>query len=151
MDESEQALTIIKYFEGVDVYDNYALVDSLRLNYDFLSSEQQIKTLSGGEKIKIQLLKLLCKRPDVLFLDEPSNDLDIETLTFLESFISECRIPIIYISHDETLIENTANVIIHIEQLIKKTQCAITVSRLDYASYVEKCYGDRFFFERGKR
>lgn len=137
MVEDRENLTIKEYFEEVDIYENYALVDSLRLSYDFLASEQQIKTLSGGEKIKIQLLKLLCKRPDVLLLDEPSNDLDIETLTFLESFIRECKIPIIYISHDETLIENTANTIIHIEQLIKKTQCSITVSRLDYASYVE--------------
>ena len=137
MAEESQNLTIQEYFEEVDIYENYDLVDSLRLNYDFLASMQLIKTLSGGEKIKVQLLKLLCKRPDVLFLDEPSNDLDIETLTFLESFIRECKIPIIYISHDETLIENTANTIIHIEQLIKKTQCFITVSRLDYASYVE--------------
>lgn len=137
MDERSKNLTIQQYFEDVDIYDNYALVDSLKLSYDFLNSGQLVKTLSGGEMVKIQLLKLLCNRPDVLLLDEPSNDLDIETLTFLESFISECDIPMIYISHDETLIANTANTIVHIEQLIKKTQCAVTVSRLDYSAYLE--------------
>lgn len=138
LEEKVQELTLQEYFQDVNIYDNYSLVSSLNLDYDFLVSDQLIKTLSGGEKVKIQLLKLLCTRPDALFLDEPSNDLDIETLTFLESFISECKIPIIFISHDETLIENTANTIIHIEQLIKKTQCKVTVSGLDYSTYVKE-------------
>lgn len=137
MHEEEQQLTIQEYFQDSDIYENYTYVESLHLNYDFLLSDQLIKTLSGGEKVKIQLFKLLCTRPDVLLLDEPSNDLDIETLTFLETFIKECNIPIIYISHDETLITNTANTIIHIEQLIKKTQSSVTVARLDYPSYTE--------------
>ncbi|MBQ9987165.1 MAG: ABC-F family ATP-binding cassette domain-containing protein [Erysipelotrichales bacterium] len=137
MDEETQQLTIQEYFQDIDIYDNYTYVESLHLNYDFLLSDQLIQTLSGGEKVKLQLFKLLCTSPDVLLLDEPSNDLDIDTLTFLETFIKECTIPIIYISHDETLITNTANTIIHIEQLIKKTQCAVTVSRLDYTSYTE--------------
>ena len=136
MPEAEQKLPICEYFNEVDIYENYDLVDSLGLNYDFLLSSQIIHTLSGGEKIKIQLLKLLCKRPDTLFLDEPSNDLDIDTLMFLESFIKKSTIPIVFISHDEVLISNTANVIIHIEQLIRKTKCVVTVSRLSYESYL---------------
>lgn len=136
MPDEEQALTIEEYFANVDIYENYDLVDSLNLDYDFLLSSQVIRTLSGGEKIKIQLLKLLCSRPDTLFFDEPSNDLDIDTLTFLENFIKNCNIPILFISHDEVLISNTANVIIHIEQLIRKTKSVITISRLDYESYL---------------
>ena len=61
------------------------------------------------------------QKPDVLLLDEPSNDIDIETLEYLEKFINNCKIPILFISHDETLIENTANLIIHIEQLRRNT------------------------------
>ena len=135
--EEEQALSICEYFDGLDIYENYEYVDALGLDYDFLMSKQKIHTLSGGEKIKIQLFKLLCKRPDVLFLDEPSNDLDIETLIFLEEFIKNCRIPILFISHDEVLISNTANVIIHIEQLIRKTKCLVTISRLSYEEYTK--------------
>lgn len=121
----------------VDVYSNYEYVNELNLDYDFFFSKQFIKTLSGGEKVKIQLLKLLCENPDALFLDEPSNDLDIDTLTFLETFITNCSVPIVFISHDETLIENSANTIIHIEQLVRKTKCKITVSGLDYQEYLE--------------
>ena len=117
----------------------------MNLNYDFLLSNQIIKTLSGGEKIKIQLLKLVCEEPDVLFLDEPSNDLDIETLVYLEEFIKNSTIPIVFVSHDETLIQNTANTIIHIEQLIRKTKNKITISRLKYSDYLES---RKLFFDK---
>ena len=80
MSNQEQELCVYEYFNDVDIYSKYEYVDCLNLNYDFLLSNQIIKTLSGGEKIKIQLLKLVGDEPDVLFLDEPSNDLDIETL-----------------------------------------------------------------------
>ena len=89
----------------------------------------------------ISELGIKCKRvlfdEVILLLDEPSNDLDIDTLIFLESFIRDSAIPIIFISHDEMLISSCANVIIHIEQLIRKTKCSITVSRLTYEDYLK--------------
>ena len=138
MPEEEQRMKICDYFDGADIYENYEMADFLQITYDFLLSDQLIQTLSGGEKVKIQLFKLLCSHPDALFLDEPSNDLDIEALTFLEKFIQTCSVPVLFISHDEVLISNTANVIIHIEQLIRKTKCKITVTRLGYESYLEE-------------
>ena len=138
MPEAEQELSIAEYFADADIYESYDLVDSLGLNYEFLFSRQIIRTLSGGEKVKIQLLRLLCQRPDALFMDEPTNDLDIDTLMFLEEFIKKCTIPLMFISHDEVLISNTANVIIHIEQLIRKTKSVITISRLHYDDYLEQ-------------
>ncbi|WP_405727248.1 ATP-binding cassette domain-containing protein [Anaerotignum sp.] len=136
MPEEEQKQSVYEYFQDVDIYENNALIDSLGLDYEFLFSTQMIHTLSGGEKVKIQLLKLLCQKPDALFLDEPTNDLDIDTLMFLEEFIKRCTISILFISHDELLISNTANVIIHLEQLIRKQKSVITVSRLHYEEYV---------------
>lgn len=138
-------MCVYEYFNDVDIYSKYEYVDCLNLNYDFLLSNQIIKTLSGGEKIKIQLLKLVCEEPDVLFLDEPSNDLDIETLVYLEEFIKNSTIPIVFVSHDETLIQNTANTIIHIEQLIRKTKNKITISRLKYSDYLES---RKLFFDK---
>lgn len=135
MPEAEQALTVGEYLSGVDVYGNYDVAGIL-LSGGLPNEERPISTLSGGEKVRLQLLKLLCDMPDALFLDEPSNDLDIDALAFLEEFIAECKVPIMFISHDETLIERTANVIIHIEQLIVKTQCRISVARMGYADYI---------------
>ena len=79
----------------------------------------------------------MIKNPEFLILDEPTNDLDIETLEFLEEFINNTDIPILYVSHDETLLENTANMIIHLEQLKRKTDVRNTVSKISYKDYVE--------------
>lgn len=114
----------------------YKYLDLINLKDDIL--KQEINTLSGGEKVKISILKLLVGEYDILFLDEPTNDLDIETLEWLESFINNTNKPIIYVSHDETLLSNTANAILHLEQVKKKTDCRHTYQKIDYDTYVKK-------------
>ena len=103
---------------------------------DLLYSDQRMGSLSGGEKIKIQLLRLLLEEPTVLLLDEPSNDIDLKTLRWLEQFILDFPGIVLYISHDEVLIERTANVVIHIERLRRKTVSRCTVMRMPFAEYV---------------
>ena len=93
-------------------------------------------TLSGGERVKLRLALLLLDGPDVLLLDEPSNDLDLATLEWLEGFLLSCPAPVLYISHDETLLTRTANVVIHLERLRRRTLPRCTVARTDYQSYV---------------
>lgn len=110
----------------------------LKLPMDLFYSEQKMGELSGGEKIKLQLARLMLMRPDVLLLDEPSNDLDISSLHWLEEFINEASIPVLYISHDETLLENTANKIVHLEQLKRKQECKYTVEKAGYRDYVDR-------------
>lgn len=127
--------------ENYEIYDDYKktveVFNSLRLDLDLLESERKISTFSGGEKVKFQLAKIIIKNPEFLILDEPTNNLDIETLEFLEDFINNTDIPILYVSHDETLLENTANMIIHLEQLKRKTDVRNTVSKISYKDYVE--------------
>ena len=110
----------------------------LRIPAELLYSDRRMATFSGGEKVKIRMALLTLRRPDCYLLDEPSNDLDIGTLEWLEGFIRDCPAPVLYISHDETLLENTANVIIHMEQLRRKTLPRWTVSRMGYRQYVEE-------------
>ena len=109
----------------------------LKLPVDILYSEQKIGELSGGEKIKLQLLRLMLAKADVLLLDEPSNDLDIKSIRWLEDFINGCGLPVLYISHDETLLEKTANKIVHLEQLKRKQECKYTVEKATYRDYVD--------------
>lgn len=116
------------------------LCQKLFLPGDFIQRNQLISTLSGGEKVKLQLLKLMHEPMDLLLLDEPTNDLDMETLDWLEGFIKDLRIPVLFISHDETLLERTANVILHLEQLNKKTKCRATVYRGNYQNYIKERY-----------
>lgn len=110
----------------------------LGLPPELVYSDRKMDTFSGGEKVKLRMAMLTLRRPDCYLLDEPSNDIDIETLEWLEDFIRECPQPILFISHDETLLENTANVIIHMEQLRRKTLPRWTVARMGYRQYVQE-------------
>ena len=136
MEQKYFDMTLAEYFESSEYYNNISALSQLGLSVEFILSEQKLGSLSGGEKVKVQLLRLLLDEPDILLLDEPTNDLDIDTLIWLEGFIANSRLPILYISHDETLIENTANVFLHMEQLIRKTKCRISVARCSYREYL---------------
>lgn len=125
--------TMDDYYDKVNTL--YKILESLSLNDELF--EQKISNLSGGEKVKVGILKILLGNPDILFLDEPSNDLDINTLEWLENFINKTDNPIIYISHDELLLSNTANMILHIERIKHKQECRHTVLKVGYDTYVQ--------------
>lgn len=134
--------TVWEYFAGLpDFYDipQRELAETARklgLPGDICYSDQVISTLSGGEKVKLQLCRVLLEKPDVLLLDEPSNDIDIDTLRWLEEFINSCELPILFVSHDETLIERTANTVIHLELVRRKTLPRYTVAKMPYRQYM---------------
>ncbi|GGI39297.1 ABC-F family ATP-binding cassette domain-containing protein [Mammaliicoccus stepanovicii] len=69
----------------------------------------QISKLSGGEQKRLYLLKLLVHEPNVLILDEPTNDLDTETLTILEAYINEFGGTVLTVSHDRYFLNKVAN------------------------------------------
>ena len=117
------------------------LADEFSLSDRITNDEITLGKMSGGEKIKVQLLRILCGEPDILLLDEPSNDLDIETLVWLEEFIKSTPKTVLYISHDEVLLENTADCIVHIEQIMRRTEPKVTVSRTGYTDYIERRAG----------
>lgn len=108
----------------------------LHLPADLFYSDQPMGTLSGGERVKLQLGALLLSDCDLLLLDEPGNDLDLETLSFLEDFLQKTPKTVLYISHDEVLLERTAQKIIHLEQVRRKTIPRCTVANMGYGAYM---------------
>ena len=142
IDSKNNDKTVFNYiFTSEEDYYNkitilYKILEKINLKDEIL--KQKIKTLSGGEKVKIGILKILLEENDVLLLDEPTNDLDIETLQWLENFINLTEKPIMFISHDETLLSKTANIILHIEQIKHKTECKHTIKRTDYNTYIKE-------------
>ena len=72
------------------------------------------RELSGGERRRLQLLLALTKRPNVLFLDEPTNDLDLETIRLLEEFLSEWPGTLVVVSHDRTFLSRTTDRLIEV-------------------------------------
>jgi ATPase subunit of ABC transporter with duplicated ATPase domains len=118
----------------------YAVVKELEaagMDCRVVDRELKLEMLSGGEKVKLQLIKLMMDKPDLLLLDEPTNDLDLKTLEWLESFIVNSKSPVVFISHDEVLLERCANKIIHIEQLKKKMSAKHTIEVSSYRDYYD--------------
>ena len=125
-------------FEGADCKALDRAARQVGLDVALLWDSRAMSTLSGGERVKLRLALLLLDEPDVLLLDEPSNDLDLTTLEWLEGFLLGCKVPVLYISHDELLLEHTANMIIHLERLRRRTAPRCTVARTGYVQYVEQ-------------
>ncbi|MBQ6024839.1 MAG: ABC-F family ATP-binding cassette domain-containing protein [Lachnospiraceae bacterium] len=142
--EQEKSKTVCEYFmEASGFLDKTPkelskLANDFHVESEFYYREQTMQTLSGGERVKAQMMRILIEEPTILLLDEPSNDIDIETLEWMESFINSWKHAVLFISHDETLIEHTANRVIHFEQIRRKTKCRHTVANVPYRTYVEE-------------
>jgi len=72
------------------------------------------KELSGGERRRLQLLLALSLRPNVLFLDEPTNDLDLETIRLMEEFLSQWPGTLVVVSHDRTFLSRTTDRLVEV-------------------------------------
>ncbi len=142
--EDDKNKTLYEYFSGCEFFfdknprELAEMAAEFQVPSEFFYSDQIMDSLSGGEKVKAQLMRLLMNNPTVLLLDEPSNDIDIATLELLEKLINGWKHIVLYISHDETLIENTANMIIHLELIRRKTLSRYTVVKDNYRNYITR-------------
>ncbi|QIK69505.1 ABC-F family ATP-binding cassette domain-containing protein [Erysipelothrix sp. HDW6C] len=98
--------------------------------------DRPVSSFSGGERVKLQIIRLMMQRVDCYVLDEPTNDLDLPTIIWFEDWLLALDKPVLFISHDVRLISNVANRIVHFEQTHRKTRSRITVFEGDYATYV---------------
>lgn len=85
-----------------------------RLSID--DHEQEIKSLSGGQRKRLALAKLLIDNPDVYILDEPTNHLDIEMIEWLESFLTTGQKTVLMVTHDRYFLDNVCNQIIELDK-----------------------------------
>ncbi|MBQ6115703.1 MAG: ABC-F family ATP-binding cassette domain-containing protein [Oscillospiraceae bacterium] len=140
--EAERKTRVCDYFNSPESFRDRdpaalsRLAARLRLPAELFCSPRPMETLSGGEKVKLQMARLLMARPDVWLLDEPSNDIDVDTLEWMEDFIRQCRGIVLFISHDETLIEAAANRVILLEQLRRKTASRWTVANVPFRQFM---------------
>ena len=116
----------------------YRLAEELHFDSDRFASDQEIGSLSGGESLKIQLIHELAKPFEILFLDEPSNDLDLETVDWLKRQIQKMRQTVIFISHDEDFLSETADTIVHLRLVKHRKEAETLVEHLDYDRYSEQ-------------
>ncbi len=116
--ESEEYLALVERFTqeherfvimGGENYE--AEIERTLLGLGFLRSDMDRPTneFSGGWRMRIELAKILLQRPDVLLLDEPTNHLDIESIQWLEQFLSQSSSAVVLVSHDRAFINHVTN------------------------------------------
>ena len=93
---------------------------------------EKIKTLSGGERMKIAFIKLLLVDYDVLLLDEPTNHLDISTIEWLENYLKDYKGTILFISHDRYFLNTLADKILDLENHV------VTTYNMSYDNYLKE-------------
>ena len=77
---------------------------------------KEINTLSGGQRTRVALGKLLLKNPDILLLDEPTNHLDVDSIRWLENYLSHYKGAVIIVSHDRYFLDKIVNKVMEIDQ-----------------------------------
>ena len=85
------------------------------LGFDDEDFDKSVNILSGGQKSRLYLAKLLLKKPELLLLDEPTNHLDIDAISWLEKFLKDYKGSALVISHDRYFLDNIANRIFYLE------------------------------------
>jgi sulfate-transporting ATPase len=105
--------------EKLDALDAWDLDSRLELAMDALRcppGETPIKTLSGGEKRRVALVRLLLQKPDILLLDEPTNHLDAESVAWLEQHLQRYEGTVIAVTHDRYFLDNVAGWILELDR-----------------------------------
>ncbi|MBL6989776.1 MAG: energy-dependent translational throttle protein EttA [Bacteriovoracaceae bacterium] len=108
-----------KLQDKLDATNAWDLDSKLDLAMDALRcppSDQTIQTLSGGEKRRVALCRLLLKEPDILLLDEPTNHLDAETVWWLERHLQQYKGTVIAVTHDRYFLDNVAGWILELDR-----------------------------------
>ncbi|WP_455499080.1 ABC-F family ATP-binding cassette domain-containing protein [Coprobacter sp.] len=129
----EEVSALSEKFYSVDATNYEEDVEKILLGLGFKRSDFSRPTsdFSGGWRMRIELAKLLLKRPDVLLLDEPTNHLDIESIQWLEDFLISSAKAVIVISHDRAFVDNITT------RTIEVTMGRIYDYKVNYSKYLE--------------
>lgn len=111
-----QSLTA--HFEAADGYNIDVRISQVLTGLGFTAEwwDRVVDHLSGGERVRLSLGKLLLSAPELLMLDEPTNHLDFATLSFLESFLADYKGAVLMVSHDRYFLDRTVRQIWEVEQ-----------------------------------
>ncbi|MEB3182860.1 MAG: ABC-F family ATP-binding cassette domain-containing protein [Cyanobacteriota bacterium] len=110
-------------FEALHGYELDARIDKLLPTIGFAAeeAERRVGDFSGGWQMRIALGKILLQEPDLLLLDEPTNHLDVETIQWLETYLTSQTCPLVVISHDRAFLDRVCNQIVETERGISRS------------------------------
>ncbi|MBR5866048.1 MAG: energy-dependent translational throttle protein EttA [Alistipes sp.] len=122
MDDDEMARLVERQgelYEKIDQMNGWELDSVLERAMDALrcpDSDQPVNVLSGGERRRVALCRLLLQQPDVLLLDEPTNHLDAESIDWLEQHLQQYKGTVIAVTHDRYFLDNVAGWILELDR-----------------------------------
>lgn len=100
------------------------------LGFERTDFNRSTSEFSGGWRMRIEIAKLLLKKPDIILLDEPTNHLDIESIQWLENFLKGYRGAVILVSHDKTFLDTVCN------RTLEISLGKITDQKMNYSAFV---------------
>jgi ATP-binding cassette subfamily F protein 3 len=129
----EQVSELSEKFYSIEEVNYDAEVEKVLKGLGFERSDftRQTSEFSGGWRMRIELAKILLKKPDLILLDEPTNHMDIESIQWLEDFLVNSAKAVIVISHDRAFVDNITN------RTIEVTMGRIYDYRAKYSHYLE--------------
>ena len=92
-----------------------------KLGFSIEDADKLVGNFSGGWQMKVALGKIILQKPDLLLLDEPTNHLDLETIFWLEEYLSSLKIAVIIISHDRYFLDKLCKKIIFVDRGTSET------------------------------
>lgn len=129
----EDVTTLSEKFYSIEEVNYQAEVEKILIGLGFVREDFNRPTsdFSGGWRMRIELAKILLKKPDLILLDEPTNHLDIESIQWLEDFLINSAKAVIVISHDRAFVDNITN------RTIEVTLGRIYDYKVNYSKYLE--------------
>lgn len=130
--DSEAIEELIPQMDALAAWDYETQVKQILSELKINKYNQRIKELSGGQKKRVGLAKILISNPDFLILDEPTNHLDVEMTEWLESYLEKSKVTLLMVTHDRYFLDRVCDLIIEIDDF------GLYAYNGNYSYYLEK-------------
>jgi ATP-binding cassette subfamily F protein uup len=128
----EKVQKVMEQMDALDAWEYEVNVKQILSRLGISNLESQIRQLSGGQRKRVALARVLIDEPDLLVMDEPTNHLDLDTIEWFENILSGRQQTLLMVTHDRYFLDNVANEILELEQ------GQIYAYKGNYAYFVEK-------------
>ena len=130
--DKEAQQTALLTMDDESAWDTEAMVSTVLNKLRITYPDKLIENLSGGQRKRVALARIILENPDFIILDEPTNHLDIDMIEWLEEYLANANITVFMVTHDRYFLENVCNEIMELDKGV------IHMYRGNYSQYLEK-------------